>query len=604
MGDHAELPRLGIVIAGHVDHGKSTVVGRLLADAGGLPKGKLEQVRAMCERTARPFEYAFLLDALKDERAQGITIDAARVFFRSSRREYVIIDAPGHVEFLKNMVSGASRADAALLVVDAHEGIQENSRRHGYLLSMLGLEQVAVLVNKMDLVGHREAAFRDIERELTAFLQKVGLRPTCFIPVSGKDGDNLTSSSSAMSWYQGPTVLQALDAFSAPHPPDAAPFRMWVQDVYKFTEAGDRRRIVAGTVDAGSLSPGDEVVFFPSGKRSTVATLEAFHRAPPAAAQAGAAVGFTLSPQIFVQRGELAARAGQEEPRVTSRLRASVFWLAKQPLQKSHEYLFKVGTARVPMQLEEVLRVMDASDLSASQRQEVGRHEVAECTFKLARACAFDLASVLPPTARFVIVEDYEIRGGGLVREALEDRQAWMREKVLLRNRKWESSAVPAPARATRFGHAAAMLVITGPRGPDRKTLARALELSLFQAGRAVYFLGIGNLLYGVDADLPREPSHRLEHLRRLAEVANIVLEAGLLLVVTAAELTEDEVELIRTGVLDHRVEVVWLGDDAPTDVECSCHLSPSEALPVQVARLEQLLAERGVLLPPGASEG
>lgn len=604
MGEEQELPRLGIVIAGHVDHGKSTVVGRLLADAGGLPKGKLEQVRAMCERTARPFEYAFLLDALKDERAQGITIDAARVFFRSSRREYVIIDAPGHVEFLKNMVSGASRADAALLVVDAHEGIQENSRRHGYLLSMLGLEQIAVLVNKMDLVGHREGVFRDIERELTAFLQQVGLTPACFIPVSGKDGDNLTSSSTTMSWYQGPTVLQALDAFSAPHPPDAAPFRMWVQDVYKFTEAGDRRRIVAGTVDAGSLSPGDEVVFFPSGKRSTVATLEAFHRAPPAAAQAGGAVGFTLSPQIYVQRGELAARAGQEEPRVTTRVRASVFWLGKQPLQKSREYLFKVGTARVPMQLEEVLRVMDASDLSTSQRQEVGRHEVAECTFKLARAIAFDLASVLPATARFVIVDDYEIRGGGLVREALEDRQAWMREKVRLRNRKWESSAVPAPVRATRFGHTAAMVVITGPRGPDRKALARALESSLFEAGRAVYFLGIGNLLYGVDADLPREPSHRLEHLRRLAEVANIVLEAGLLLVVTAAELTEDEVELIRTGVLDHRVEMVWLGDDPPTDVECSCHLSPAEALPVQVARLEQLLAERGVLLPPGTTEG
>src|SRR5262245_50625313 len=166
-----------VVITGHVDHGKSTVIGRLLADTHSLPEGKLEQVKALCARTAKPFEYAFLLDALKDERAQGITIDSARVFFKTAARDYIIIDAPGHIEFLKNMITGAARADAALLVIDAHEGVQENSRRHGYMMAMLGVRHVAVLVNKMDLVGFDQAHFARIETEYRAFLDRVGVRP-------------------------------------------------------------------------------------------------------------------------------------------------------------------------------------------------------------------------------------------------------------------------------------------------------------------------------------------------------------------------------------------------------------------------------------------
>jgi len=584
-------PRMGIVIAGHVDHGKSTVVGRLLADAGGLPKGKLEQVRAMCERTAKPFEYAFLLDALKDERNQGITIDSARIFFQSKKREYVIIDAPGHVEFLKNMVSGASRADAAVLVVDAQEGVKENSRRHGYLLSMLGIQQVVVLVNKLDLVGFDEKIFRAVEKELTDFLSQVGLVPSGFIPVSGREGDNLTEASKRTPWYRGPTVLEALDAFTLPPPPVDAPFRLWVQDVYKFTEEGDARRIVAGTVESGSLGPGEEV---------KVATLEAFNRAPPTRASAGEATGFTLEQQLYVQRGELAARVGQVEPKVTSLVRTSVFWLGKTPLTTNKEYLFKLGTARVPMRLEAVHRVMDAAELSAVERQEVRRHEVAECTFKLSRAVAFDTADALQDTARFVIVEDYEIRGGGLVREALEDRQAKVRGQVRLRNQRWEASAVSPDARAKRYGQTPALVVITGPRPLDRKALARALEKRLFDDGRAVYFLGIGNVLYGVDADLPREPSHRLEHLRRLGEVSNIVLDAGVLLLVTAADLTQDEVELIRLGVEPHRVEVAWLGDEATTDVRPELKLSEKDAVERQVELLRQHLRTAGILLKGG----
>ncbi|HET7424774.1 MAG TPA: GTP-binding protein, partial [Gemmatimonadales bacterium] len=360
--------RMNIVIVGHVDHGKSTVIGRLLADTHSLPEGKLEQVRAQCELNSKPFEYAFLLDALKDEQAQGITIDAARVFFKSRQRPYLILDAPGHIEFLKNMITGASRAEAALLVIDAAEGVQENSRRHGYMVSLLGLRQLAVVVNKMDLVKWDRAVYDRIVREYGAFLDQVGIKPSAFIPVSGRGGDNIADRSANLSWYHGPTVLDALDAFHTEPPPVERSFRMSVQDVYKFTKQGDDRRIVAGTIDSGAVAVGDTVVFYPSGKKSRVKTIEAFNRPTQTRAVAGSQVGFTLQEQIYITRGELAALETEPRPQVTTRLRVSLFWLGKDPMVKRKEYLLKLGTMRVTMRLEEILRVMDASTLGPTDQ--------------------------------------------------------------------------------------------------------------------------------------------------------------------------------------------------------------------------------------------
>src|SRR5215211_5098835 len=292
--------RMSIVIVGHVDHGKSTVIGRLLADTHSLPEGKLEQIRAQCELNSKPFEYAFLLDALKDEQAQGITIDAARVFFKSAVRPYLILDAPGHIEFLKNMITGAARAEAALLVIDAAEGVQENSRRHGYMVSMLGVRQLAVVVNKMDLVGWDRAVYDRIVREYGAFLEQVGIRPSGFIPVSGRGGDNIADRSPNLPWYEGPTVLGVLDAFRNEPAPVNQPFRMPVQDVYKFTKQGDDRRIVSGTLDAGTMKVGDTMIFYPSGKKSRVKSIEAFNRSSLTKVEAGWAVGLTLQEQIYI----------------------------------------------------------------------------------------------------------------------------------------------------------------------------------------------------------------------------------------------------------------------------------------------------------------
>jgi bifunctional enzyme CysN/CysC len=591
--------RLNLVIGGHVDHGKSTIIGRLLADTGSLPEGKLEAVRANCERTSKPFEYAFLLDALKDEQAQGITIDAARVFFKTAQRPYIIIDAPGHIEFLRNLVTGAARAEAALLVIDAKEGVQENSRRHGYMMSMLGIRQIVVLVNKMDLVGYGRETFDRIAAEYREFLGRLDVVPQGFIPVSGREGDNIAHRSGTMAWYDGPTVLQALDRFRAEAPEADLPFRMPVQDVYKFTRQGDDRRIVAGTIDTGRVQVGDEVVFYPSGKRSKVLTIEAFNRDRPQQAEAGEATGFTLSEQIYVSRGELAAVAGQPRPQVTTRLRASLFWLGKQPLVKQKDYLLKLGAARVPVRVEEIHRVMNAATLDADEsKARVDRHEVAECTLKTSRALALDLADTLPTTSRFVLVDDFEIRGGGIVLEALGDTMSSVRDRVLLRNYKWEPSNIAPDRRSERYRQRPTLVLMTGERAHERKSLAKDLEQRLFELGNVVYFLGIGNVLYGVDADIARGEENRREHLRRMAEVANLMLDAGVILIVTAAELTQADVELIKTTVDPDRIELVWVGESKTTDVAHDLQIHDADASDA-VDQIKRLLQDKGIIFRP-----
>jgi len=591
--------RMNIVIVGHVDHGKSTVIGRLLADTHSLPEGKLEQVRAQCELNSKPFEYAFLLDALKDEQAQGITIDAARVFFKSNLRPYLILDAPGHIEFLKNMITGAARAEAALLVIDAAEGVQENSRRHGYMVSLLGIRQLAVLVNKMDLVNWDQAVFDRIRKEYGAFLDQVGIRPAAFIPVSGRGGDNIADRSAHLGWYRGPTVLEALDAFQNEPAPVDRPFRMAVQDVYKFTKQGDDRRIVSGTIDSGVVKVGDPVIFYPSGKKSRVKSIEAFNRPASTRAEAGYAVGFTLNEQIYITRGEVATLEHELRPQVTTRLRVSLFWLGRDPMVKRKEYLLKLGTARVTARIEEVLRVMDASTLGTTeQRAAIQRHDVAECILKLDRAIACDLAEDIPATSRFVIVDDFEIRGGGIVREALSDRQASVRDQVLLRNYKWEPSVIQPERRAEKYNQKAALILVTGENEADRKGVAKAIESKLFEDGKVVYFVGIGSVLYGIDADIARKPENRLEHMRRLAEVANLMLDAGMILVVAAAELTQDDLEVIKTAVQPDWIETIWAGDTITTDLAVDLQL-PGGAVPEAVDRLKAHLQDKGIIFRP-----
>ncbi len=602
----AERDELSMVVVGHVDHGKSTIVGRLLADTDSLPQGKLESIKEKCRRTSRPFEYAFLLDALKEEQSQGITIDVARCFFKTARRNYTIIDAPGHIEFLKNMVTGASWAEAALLVIDAEEGVQENSRRHGYLLAMLGIRQMAVLVNKMDLIGYDEAVFRHVVNEYTDFLSQIGVTSVAYIPVSGRQGDNLTDPSANMPWYTGPSLLEQIEAFVPKMPAEEKALRIPVQDIYKFTRGDDNRRIIAGTIETGKLAVGDEVIFYPSGKKSTVQTIQSFNTSQPVLQRAaGWAVGFTLTEQTYVKRGEIAALAGEVCPQTAVRLKANLFWLGRNPLEINKRYQFKLNTARAEVEVESILRVLDASNLTQKDGTQVQRHEVAECILKLDRPIACDLSADFPETGRFVIVDSYEISGGGIVTGILPDPHEKLSNRVQRRNIHWESASISEMERAERYNQRSSLVVVSGSKTDGlRKDVAKSLEKRLFLDGKFVYFIGMANLIYGIDADLKNgvdDPDDvAVEYFRRLAEVANLMLNAGLILVISAHDLRKEDLAILETVLAEHisRIYTIWAGDRITTNLEPTLHIKEEDCQHAD-RTIKSFLQDEGVLFRP-----
>jgi bifunctional enzyme CysN/CysC len=593
----AARDQMNIVIVGHVDHGKSTVIGRLLADTGSLPEGKLEQVKAMCARNARPFEYAFLLDALKNEQAQGITIDTARSFFKSKKRDYIINDAPGHIEFLKNMVTGAARAEAALLVIDAHEGVQENSRRHGYIVSMLGIKQVAVLVNKMDLEDYSEARFHAIRDEYVAFLTRLGVHPEAFIPISAREGINLVTRAPETPWYKGRSVLEQVDAFEKVHRDKNETFRMPVQDIYKFTAQGDARRIVAGMIETGFITPGTEVVFQPSGKKSVIKSIEGFNTPPLTEIGRGHSTGFTLTTQIYIKPGELMCKADEPPPKVSRRFRANLFWMGRSPMIMNRQYKMKIGASSVLIELADILNIIDASELSSvAGKRQIDRHDVAECIVDATRPIAFDRSPDIEQTGRFVIVDDFEITGCGNILEELDDSQSVMEEHVRRRELVWEKGHVTPEDRRARFQHEGVLLLFHGPKGCGKRRVSRLVEKGLFENGANTYYFGIANLFEDLDHDARTHSVDREENLQRLAELGRVITDAGLLFFTTITDLDDFDLENLKTLIAPNRLFVVNLGesefDKYPIDVQLPFKPDYDEA----AQKVVDTLREKGVV--------
>jgi sulfate adenylyltransferase large subunit/thioredoxin-dependent adenylylsulfate APS reductase len=419
LRSQAATPRalVRIVIVGHVDHGKSTLIGRLLAETGSLADGKLDELKAVSARRGVPFEWSFLLDALQTERDQGITIDTSQIRFRTPARDFVLIDAPGHAEFLRNMVTGASQADAALLLVDAAEGVRQQTLRHAYLLHLLGVRQVVVIINKMDRVGYDDSCFLEIDAEITARLIDFGLKPAAVIPISARYGDGVVERTAAIGWYRGPTVIEALDRFAPARHAAALPLRLPVQAVYRF----DDRRIVAGRIQSGSIAVGDEIAVAPSGKRAMVRSIEAWpgkdgeHR--PAAA--GQSVGITLDRELFISRGDVIAHADHRAPSGRS-LRARIFWLHDSALTTGMPVTVRAGTAETRGVITAITNVFDPADHAVAShdppgQNHVGQNHVGEVDLALASAVAADVCADNPRTGRIVLDLDGRIAGGGLV---------------------------------------------------------------------------------------------------------------------------------------------------------------------------------------------
>ena len=513
-----------IVIVGHVDHGKSTLIGRLLYDTGSLPPGKVEELEAVSARRGMAIEWSFVLDAFQAERDQAVTIDTTQIWFKTALRDYVIIDAPGHREFLKNMVSGAASADAAVVVIDAAEGVREQSRRHAYLLHLLGIRQVAVVVNKMDLVGFEPARFAEVSEEISAYLASIGAKPMVIVPISAREGANIATRSPRTPWYDGPTVLSALDGFHGHPGVGAQPLRLPVQDVYKF----DSRRILAGRIESGHLSVGDTLLFSPSNKTARVRSIEAWPEAArPQSAAAGAAVGLTLDEQLFVERGEMASHV-ESPPKLSTLFHARLFWLGHKPLAVGGRYKLKLLTREAEVTVQSIERIVDTQTLESSAGEQVERNAVAEVTLRSRQVLALDDYADLPKTGRFVLIEDYDTVGGGVISmEGLPDQRRAFEVKST--NVISVEHRLTAENRAARNGHHGGVLWFTGLSGAGKSTLAMEVEQRLFAKGYQVYVLDGDNVRRGLNANLGFSPQDRTENIRRVGEAAALFAAAGII---------------------------------------------------------------------------
>jgi len=576
--------RMTIVIVGHVDHGKSTVIGRLLADTESLPAGKLEQIKSVCEKTSTPFEYAFLIDALKDERKQGITIDTARCFFKTDKRDYIIFDAPGHIEFLKNMVTGASRAEAAVLVIDAEQGVQENTKRHGMVVSMLGIKRIIVIVNKMDLVGFSREVFERLAGEYGKFLHELDIEPVCFIPISALHGDNLAHYSSRMSWYTGTTLLQKLDELSAKEQPLNLPLRFPVQDVYKFTENNDARRIIAGTIETGEIKIGEEIIFYPSEKKSRIKTIEEFNNPGKEKAISGESIGFTLHDEIYVRQGEIMTTSTALPPKKSRRFKANIFWVGHTPLIKDKLYKLKLGTAQSPVKLLEIIRILDTDDLSAVLRQEnVNRHDAATCIFEVMRPLSYDLVQDIETLSRFVIVDNFEIAGGGIITDEISG------ENPIIKNTPWAQSLVKSSERATAYKHRGIFIVILGnPSEQKTRAISLFLEKKLFENGYTVYFLNLENLQRGTgDSE---------ETIRFLGELGKICTDAGQILITDVSGYDDYDIEKLKETVQPFGMLTFVIGDVNQTIEDITLRIPETESEAAAVERICRKLKEENLI--------
>ena len=530
-----------LVITGHVDHGKSTLVGRLLHDTGLLAEGKLQAIKAMSERRGMPLEYAFLLDSLQAERDQGITIDVTQIAFKSTYRSYIIIDAPGHKEFLKNMISGAAQADAGIVVIDANDGLQEQSRRHCYLLQLLGFKQITVVVNKMDLISYDPHTFNDISASISAYLSDLGVQPIHIIPISAREGEGLLKQSDKMAWYDGCTFIEAIDSIKVAESLSNQSLRLPIQDIYKF----DSRRILVGRIESGVLKIGDELLFSPSNKTAVVSTFEHWgEEQGKKQAFSGQSVAFTLKEQIFVERGHIASLI-DTPPMETNVFQARIFWISDKPLRASDQLTIKLATAEHQVQIQSIEGSINTETLKFTAAEKIIRDGIGEVTIRALGTIALDTYEDNFKTGRFVLVDNFETVGGGIVSmDGYADQRG--RYNVVSQNIVAVDSQIDKLARAKANNHKSGILWLTGLSGAGKSTIAVEAEKQLFRKGYQVYVLDGDNIRFGLSADLGFSPEDRTENIRRIGEVAKLFAEAGVLVITAFISPYRDDRDRVR----------------------------------------------------------
>jgi bifunctional enzyme CysN/CysC len=519
---HEHKSLLRFITCGSVDDGKSTLIGRLLYESQMLFEDQLAALEADSRRVGtqgEELDFALLLDGLAAEREQGITIDVAYRFFSTDTRKYIVADTPGHEQYTRNMVTGASTADCALLLLDARKGVLTQTRRHSYLVHLLGIRHVAIAVNKMDLVEYSEEGFREIERQYGAFAEQLGLEEFTLIPVSALRGDNVTERSAEMPWYSGPTLMEYLETVEVDQErmQDAA-FRLPVQWVNR---SSSEFRGFAGTIAGGRVAPGDRVVVLPAGRETTVTRVVGFER-DLAAGVAGQAVTLTLADEIDISRGDVIADAGAPA-QLGEQFEATVVWMAEEPLLRGRTYLMRAGTKTVPATVAPIRYKLDVDTGDQIAANQLDLNEIGVVQLELGQPLAFDPYVENRDTGGFILIDRITNHtvGAGLLRFALRRGE----------NVAWQAVEIDREARASLKAQRPFVVWLTGLPGAGKSSIANLVERRLYSLGRHTVLLDGANIRRGISKDLGFSPADRAENNRRAAEIAKLMTEAGLIVI-------------------------------------------------------------------------
>lgn len=522
---HAQQKKglLRFLTCGSVDDGKSTLIGRLLYDSKMIFEDQLSALEKDSKTVGTQggaLDFALLVDGLAAEREQGITIDVAYRFFSTDKRTFIVADTPGHEQYTRNMVTGASTADLAVILIDARKGVLVQTRRHSFLVSLIGIKKIVLAVNKMDLVEYDQAVFNRIVEEYRGFAAQIGLTDIVAIPISGLRGDNIATSSTAMPWYRGPFLMHHLETVEIADTMRGAPFRMCVQWVNR---PNLNFRGFSGTIASGEIRPGDHVRVLPSGRESHVARIvtgsgDLMH------AVAGQSVTLTLENEIDIARGDVLALSS-DPPGVADQFNATIVWMGEEPLFPGRPYLLKSGTRTVPATVTTLRHKINVNTLEHLAAKTLTLNEIGIANIHLDQAIAFDPYEQNRETGGFILIDRLtnSTVGAGLIHFALRRSQ----------NIHWQAIEVGKAARAQIKKQKACVLWFTGLSGAGKSTIANIVEKQLLGLGRHTYLLDGDNVRHGLNRDLGFTDADRVENIRRVAEVAKLMVDAGLIVLVS-----------------------------------------------------------------------
>ena len=567
LARHQKKELLRFLTCGSVDDGKSTLIGRLLHDTKMIYEDQLAAVKRDSEKVgttgAGEIDLALLTDGLKAEREQGITIDVAYRYFSTDRRKFIIADTPGHEQYTRNMATGASTCQLAIILIDARHGVMTQTRRHSFIVSLLGIKHVVVAINKMDLVGYSSEVFERIKQEYTDFVAKLELRDISFIPMSALKGDNVASKSDTMPWYSGPPLLDHLETVHIASDRNLSDMRFPVQ--YVIRPNLDFRGF-AGSVASGVLKKGDEVMVLPSGKRSHVKSIVTYD-GELEEAFAPQAVTVTLTDEVDVSRGDMLVLP-ESPPHVTSELEAMVVWMAEQPLVPGRQYTLKQTTRQLTAEVASFRYGVDVNTLEHKALARLGLNDVGHVQLSLTQPLACDTYRANAATGAFIIIDRLSNNtvGAGMIVETGSGRPAgdlWTSEPAV--NLKNRQSLIEPAEREKRFGQVPATILLVGLTGSGKSRIAYALERRLWDEGRAVTVLYGQSMRQGLNRDLGFTADDRSENLRRSAEVAKLMKDAGVITIAAFVAPHESVREKARQLIGPDRLLEIYC--TAPMDV-------------------------------------